>query len=241
MGVVRPLADGLLSSEMETELTNLRAGLDDGDGLGSGSPLCDPPFSCCLFVMLALVLLLLLLVRLYEAVFRGGCGLDVAFTEGDTLPCSSSKSPSSSTLAPPPLQASASSSPTSFCRLSVSTCLILRFSSRTRSISTKSSCICSALLRPWDVSLVDSVPEVSSLVGVSPGVWLVSASGSAALLELFTLLLFSLSTSSSSSLVHWRARLDKADQFFRLMDILDEKILKFPGGLRSRTRGRVVD
>lgn len=60
------------------------------------------------------------------------------------------------------------------------------------------------LLSPWDISLDGSVPWV--LVGVSLGVWLESSSGSA-LPMLFTLLLFSLSTSSSSSIVHWRARL----------------------------------
>lgn len=85
-----------------------------------------------------LVLLLLLLVGLWEDVFTGGCGLT-------TLSFSSSMSPSSSTLAPPPLLTSASSSPPSFCCLNVSTCLILRLSSRTRSISTKSSCTCSML------------------------------------------------------------------------------------------------
>lgn len=67
------------------------------------------------------------------------------------------------------------------------------------------------LLRPWDISLVESVPKVLSLVGVSLGVWLKSPSESAVLLELFTLLLFSLSTSSSSSIVHWRARLSTAE------------------------------
>lgn len=85
-----------------------------------------------------LVLLLLLLVGLWEDVFTGGCGLT-------TLSFSSSMSPSSSTLAPPPLLTSASSSPPSFCCLNVSTCRILRLSSRTRSISTKSSCTCSML------------------------------------------------------------------------------------------------
>lgn len=220
MGVVHLLVEGLLSSEMETELTNLRAGLDAG--LGSGFLPDDSPFSCCLFVISVLLLLLLLLFLLLLmglALLGGGCGLDVAFTGGNTPPWSSSESPSSSTLAPPSPQASAASSSTSFCRLSVSMCLILRFSSRTRSISTKSSCICSTLLSPWDVSRVESVPEVLSSVGDSLGVGLKSTSGS---LALFTLLLFSLSTSSSSSLVHWRASRDKADQFFRLMDILGE-------------------
>lgn len=60
MGLVHTLAEGLLSSEMETELTNLRAGLDDG--LESVSLPDDSPFSCCLFVML--VLLLLVVVEL---------------------------------------------------------------------------------------------------------------------------------------------------------------------------------
>lgn len=90
------------------------------------------------------MLVLVLLMVLWE----GGCGLDVAVTEENTPPWSSSKSPWSTTLAsppPPPMQDCASSSSNSFCRLSVSTCLLLRFSSRTRSISTKSSCICSTL------------------------------------------------------------------------------------------------
>lgn len=75
---------------------------------------------------------------------EGACGLDVAVTEENTPPWSSSKSPLASPP-PPPMQDCASSSSNSFCRLSVSTCLLLRFSSRTRSISTKSSCICSTL------------------------------------------------------------------------------------------------
>lgn len=66
LGVEGPLAEELLSSEMETELTNLRAGLDDV--LGSGSLLDDSSlFSRCLLVMVmlaSLVLLLLLLVGL---------------------------------------------------------------------------------------------------------------------------------------------------------------------------------
>lgn len=63
----------------------------------------------------------------------------------------------------------------------------------------------SNLLRPWDVSLVESVPKALSLGDTSPVVGLKSPSPSQ--LVLFTFLLLSLSTSSSSSTVHWRARL----------------------------------
>lgn len=70
------------------------------------------------------------------------------------------------------------------------------------------------LLSPWDVSLVESVPVLLLLPPLVVVVVVVSLgeSGSAVLLELFTLLLFSLSTSSSSSIVHWRARLKAGSQ-----------------------------
>lgn len=51
----------------------------------------------------------------------------------------------SSSLYPPPPPDSSTSSPTTFWRLSDSMCLNLRFSSRTRSTSIKSCCICSVL------------------------------------------------------------------------------------------------
>lgn len=65
----------------------------------------------------------------------------------------------------------------------------------------------SNLPRPWDVSLVESVPKALSLGDTSPVVGLKSPSPSPPQLVLFTFLLLSLSTSSSSSTVHWRARL----------------------------------
>ncbi|KAF3860489.1 hypothetical protein F7725_000744, partial [Dissostichus mawsoni] len=67
--------------------------------------------------------------NLYRVRWRQSCS--TRNTGGNALLCSSSMSPSSSTLASPP------QSPTSFCLLSVSTCLILLLSSRVRSISTK--------------------------------------------------------------------------------------------------------
>lgn len=101
----------------------------------------------CLYGVLSLVLLLVLLGGPWESGSGDECGLD----EENTLSWSSSKSCSCSErrillfLPPSVLQDFASSSSDSFCRRSASTCLILRFSSRTRSISTKSSCICSSL------------------------------------------------------------------------------------------------
>lgn len=70
------------------------------------------------------------------------------------------------------------------------------------------------LLELWDISLEESVPKALSLadVFVGVGVGLESSSWSALVLELFTLLLFSRSTSSSSSIVHCRARLNQDNQ-----------------------------
>lgn len=93
-----------------------------------------------------MVSLLVLLDSLYGAVVLGIRGLGATLGGENTSPWSSIVS----TLAPPPpspflplsplMARAASSSSNSFWRLIASTCLTLLFSSRTRSISTKSSC-----------------------------------------------------------------------------------------------------
>lgn len=97
--------------------------------------------------------LLVLLDSLYKAAFLGDRGLGATFGAENTSPWSSWSSIVSTQAPPPPLflplsllmEPAAPSSSDSFCRLSASTCLILLFSSRTRSISMKSSCTCSSL------------------------------------------------------------------------------------------------
>lgn len=130
--------------------------------LGSDLTLTLQDFSCqvwrvCMWVCLtclseAMVLLLVLLDSLCRAVFLGDRGLGATFGGENTSPWSSiistlaSPPPSSPFLPLLPLTACAApSSSNSFWRLIASTCLILLFSSRTRSISMKSSCTCSSL------------------------------------------------------------------------------------------------
>lgn len=129
--------------------------MDFGRKITFISPLCAVKLTgrkrrCLTCPCEAMVSLLVLLDSLYRAVFLGDRGLGATLGGENT----SSSSSIVSTLAPPPspflplspLTAHTTpSSSNSFWRLIASTCLILLFSSRTRSISMKSSCTCSSL------------------------------------------------------------------------------------------------